>query len=190
MVTQVHGIIAKGLNFHPDSPRLMPEMASSDSDPLPTSIPLELSFPLPKAPHTTLHMHLTFMTSSATVFLTTTVIGESGATNAPLGSFVYAMPDVCTASLPNSSYFNQMLRPDVQRVNPPNVISTPLYTSTSSIDYTNRTAKILARKMSMPVYVGCSINFSGITTDEEIEGLRKVIGMVLARWEEHQQKKA
>jgi len=114
-------------------------------------------------------MHLTFMTSSATVFLTTTVIGESGATNAPLGSFVYAMPD---------------------RVNPPNVISTPLYTSTSSIDYTNRTAKILARKMSMPVYVGCSINFSGITTDEEIEGLRKVIGMVLARWEEHQQKKA
>jgi hypothetical protein len=66
----------------------------SEPSSAPSFSPLELSFPLPKTPHTILHVHLTFLTTSTTVFLTTTTIGESGTTNAPLGSFVYAMPDV------------------------------------------------------------------------------------------------
>jgi hypothetical protein len=41
--------------------------------------------------------------------------------------------------------------------------------------------------MSTPVYVGCSINFSGITTDEELEGLGKIIGVVMSKWEEQRQ---
>lgn len=60
----------------------------------PTSKPLELSFPLPKAPNTLLQAHLTFLTTVTTLFLTTTVLGESASTLAPMGSFVYAMPDV------------------------------------------------------------------------------------------------
>jgi hypothetical protein len=60
----------------------------------PSSKPLELSFPHPKASHIILHAHLTFLATSTTLFLTTTAVGESASTLAPMGSFVYAMPDV------------------------------------------------------------------------------------------------
>lgn len=56
--------------------------------------PQELSFPLPKALHTTGHVHLTFLGHCATVFLATSTPGDSGGSVKPLGSFVYAMPDV------------------------------------------------------------------------------------------------
>jgi len=60
----------------------------------PSSKPLELSFPHPKAPHIILQAHLTFLATSTILFLTTTAVGESAPTLAPMGSFVYAMPDV------------------------------------------------------------------------------------------------
>jgi hypothetical protein len=60
----------------------------------PTTKPLELSFPLPKNPHTILQAHLTFFETSIMLFLTTNTIGESS-NLAPMGSFVYAMPNVC-----------------------------------------------------------------------------------------------
>lgn len=56
--------------------------------------PIEISFPLPKAPHAILHGHLTFLDGCVVVHLTTSEFGESGSSLAPLGSFVYAMPDV------------------------------------------------------------------------------------------------
>lgn len=56
--------------------------------------PLEISFALPKAPHAILHGHLTFLEACAIIHLTTSEMGESGSSTAPLGSFVYAMPDV------------------------------------------------------------------------------------------------
>jgi hypothetical protein len=55
--------------------------------------PIELSFPLPKAPETKIHVHLTVNTTSIVLFLTT-VYGGDIPTGAPLGSFVYALPDV------------------------------------------------------------------------------------------------
>jgi hypothetical protein len=55
--------------------------------------PLELSFPLPKAPQTRIHLRLTINATSLLLFLTT-IDGGEGATNAALGSFVYALPDV------------------------------------------------------------------------------------------------
>lgn len=61
----------------------------------PTSTPQELSFPLPKNPHTILQAHLTFFETSMMLFLTTSTIGESSSALAPMGSFVYAMPNVC-----------------------------------------------------------------------------------------------
>lgn len=56
--------------------------------------PVEISFPLPMAPHAILHGHLTFLDGCAVVHLTTSELDESGSSVAPLGSFVYAMPDV------------------------------------------------------------------------------------------------
>jgi len=56
--------------------------------------PKEISFPLPKALHTTGHVHLTFLGHCATIFLATSTPGDSAGSIKPLGSFVYAMPDV------------------------------------------------------------------------------------------------
>ena len=60
----------------------------------PSTEPLELSFPLPKAPNTILQVHLTFFATTIMLFLTTTALGESDQTLSAMGSFVYAMPDV------------------------------------------------------------------------------------------------
>lgn len=130
----------------------------------PTIQPQELSFPLPKNPHTILQAHLTFFETSMMLFLTTSTIGESSSSLAPMGSFVYAMPN---------------------RFNEKDVISTALYESGSSIDYATRTAKILARRTKKPAYVGCSMDFAGTTMEEEMEGLSKVIDTVLAAWSKH-----
>lgn len=64
--------------------------------------PQEISFPLPKALHTTAHVHLTFLETCAMVFLSTTTPGDSAGSVASMGSFVYAMPDVsvCLTDLP------------------------------------------------------------------------------------------
>jgi hypothetical protein len=55
--------------------------------------PTELSFPLPKAPETRIYLQLTIQTTSILLFLTTALNGDTS-TAAPLGSFVYALPDV------------------------------------------------------------------------------------------------
>jgi Proteasome assembly chaperone 4 len=55
--------------------------------------PIEISFPLPKAPGTRIHLRLTISSSSILLFLTTVENGNVSAT-IPLGSFVYAIPDV------------------------------------------------------------------------------------------------
>jgi hypothetical protein len=54
--------------------------------------PIEVSFPLPRAPQTTVRLQLTNNRTSLQAFLTATTAESS--TVAPLGSFVYAMPNV------------------------------------------------------------------------------------------------
>jgi hypothetical protein len=63
----------------------------------PSAKPISLSFPMPKALETRIHMHLTIQTTSLLLFLTTTLNGNTSEA-APLGSFVYALPDVCYSS--------------------------------------------------------------------------------------------
>jgi hypothetical protein len=77
---------------------------------------------------------------------------------------------------------------DQQRTNSRATISTTLQTSPASIDYTTRTAKILSRRMSLPVYVGCSIDTMtmGSTVEEEMEGFTKIIDVIMERWKEWQ----
>ncbi|OJJ63875.1 hypothetical protein ASPSYDRAFT_83917 [Aspergillus sydowii CBS 593.65] len=132
---------------------------------VPQSQLTELSFPLPKALHTTAHVHLTVLDTCAMVFLATSTPGDSSGTVKPMGSFIYAMPD---------------------RLSPRSTISTTLYTSPSTEEYATRIAKILARRMGVPVYVGCSIDpvALGLLPEEEIEGLTGIVDKVMARWDE------
>lgn len=62
-------------------------------------------------------------------------------------------------------------------------MSTNLCATGSSIDYAIRLAKILARKIGLPTYVGCSINFAGIMPEEEIEGLSRVVDEIMTKFE-------
>ncbi|KAJ5458617.1 hypothetical protein N7475_010005 [Penicillium sp. IBT 31633x] len=137
----------------------------------PSIKPQEVSFTLPKALHTTAHVHLNFLGHCAMVFLATSTPGDSGGSIKPMGSFVYAMPD---------------------RTSSKSTISTTLSTSPSSIEYTTRIAKILARRFSIPVYVGCSIDPHGLglEVEEEMEGLTKIVNVIMEKWEEHKQAKA
>jgi hypothetical protein len=56
------------------------------------SKPIQLSFPLPRSQETRIHIHLTSRAKSLLLFLATTA-GE-GSNTAPVGSFVYALPNV------------------------------------------------------------------------------------------------
>ncbi|KAB8230101.1 hypothetical protein BDV23DRAFT_156407 [Aspergillus alliaceus] len=129
--------------------------------------PQELSFPLPKALHTTAHIQLTVLDTCAMVFLATSTPGDSAGSVKPMGSFIYAMPD---------------------RTNTRNTISTTLYNIPGSVEYTTRIAKILARRMKIPVYVGSSIDPTalGLLVEEEMEGLTKIVDAIMKRWEESQ----
>lgn len=70
-------------------------MASSLSDSIPPStVPRQLSFLLPRTHSTTVHLHMTLSTHSLVLFLTSQT-PETSSQKAPLGSFVYALPDVC-----------------------------------------------------------------------------------------------
>ncbi|KAH8589989.1 hypothetical protein B0O99DRAFT_655187 [Bisporella sp. PMI_857] len=137
-------------------------MASGDTArPEPSGCPIELSFPLPKSNDTRIHIQLTIRKISILLFLTTTTDGDTSA-GVPLGSFVYALPD---------------------RIHQGQTLSTPLFTYESSLEFTTRLAKLLARKSGKPVYVGNSISFAnaglGGTIEEEIEGFKKVVQVVM-----------
>ena len=58
-------------------------------------------------------------------------------------------------------------------------ISTALSTTPDTVEYATRLVKILARKLGGPVYVGCSVSVEGMTVEEEMEGLRVVVGKVV-----------
>ncbi|KAF2792498.1 hypothetical protein K505DRAFT_362861 [Melanomma pulvis-pyrius CBS 109.77] len=122
--------------------------------------PIAVSFPLPRAPQTEIHVQLINTGASLLVFLTTTTPTPS--TAAPLGSFVYAMPN---------------------RSSPANPLSTPLYNYDATVDFATRLAKVLARKADKPVYVGNSIGFAsagmGGTVEEQMEGFRRCVEVVV-----------
>ncbi|KAI8932669.1 hypothetical protein NX059_010164 [Plenodomus lindquistii] len=131
-------------------------MANSDA----SHAPIEVSFPLPKAPHTNLHLQLTNNGSNLLLFLTTAT--PESASSSPMGSFVYAMPN---------------------RASPADTLSTPLFTHGGTLDFTTRLSKVLARKTGKPVYVGNSASFAsagmGGTVEEEMEGFRRVVEVVM-----------
>jgi hypothetical protein len=77
-------------------------------------------------------------------------------------------------------------------MNPGQTISTPLFTYESSVEFTTRLARLLARKTGKPVYVGNSISFAstgmGGTVEEEMEGFKKVVEVVMDAVRQNEEK--
>lgn len=69
----------------------------------------ELSFPLPNALHTTAHVHLTVLDTCAMVFLATSTPGDSSGTVKPMGSFIYAMPDVSIPAIHSALAYHSLV---------------------------------------------------------------------------------
>lgn len=63
----------------------------------------------------------------------------------------------------------------MQRLNARETISTALCTSPPTIELATRLAKILARKLNLAVYCGCSVVLTDVSLDEEIEALTKMV---------------
>ena len=72
-----------------------------------------------------------------------------------------------------------------KRTNPKSTISTILCNAGGSIEYATRTAKVLARRTELPVYVGCNIDpvSTGTTVEEEMEGFKKIVDAIMTSWE-------
>ncbi|KAI0150294.1 hypothetical protein GGR57DRAFT_473401 [Xylariaceae sp. FL1272] len=123
--------------------------------------PVQLSFPLPYGMETKIHMRLKVQSKVVLLFLTT-VAAEDSSKPAPMGSFVYSLPNKYDASQP---------------------LATTIYSSEATLEFTTRLAKILAKKTQMPVYVGNSISFAntglGGTMEEEMEAFKQVAAVAL-----------
>lgn len=78
----------------------------------------------------------------------------------------------------------------LQRLNAGKTLSTPLYTYESSVEFTTRLANLLARKTGKAAYVGNSISFAsagmGGTVEEEMEGFKKVVSVVVEEVRKHE----
>ncbi|KAM5356420.1 hypothetical protein ACJ41O_003066 [Fusarium nematophilum] len=124
---------------------------------------VELSVPLPRSLDTRIYLRLSTKAKSVVLFLTTASQDEL-ATPVPMGSFVYALPN---------------------RLDPGQPLSTTLYSSEQSVEFTARLAKLLARKTQLPVYVSNSISLAnagmGGTVEEEMEAFKAIVNVVLGR---------
>ena len=91
--------IAIVVNEQRTSTQLLVSMAAdTQSLPLsngtsPAAEPIQLALPLPNAPHMRIHLHLTILATTLILFVTSAG-SESTGGSVPMGSFVYAMPDV------------------------------------------------------------------------------------------------
>ncbi|KAI9668534.1 MAG: hypothetical protein M1829_005351 [Trizodia sp. TS-e1964] len=140
------------------------QAVAGDSNTYPSLKPLQVTFALPHAPQTTVFLHLTVLTTSLLLFLTTKTSDAGGPGS--LGSFVYALPDRTKAG---------------------DVNSTPLYSRESTLEFTTRLARLLARKLQTPTYVGNSMSFEsaglGGSVEEEMDAFREVVRVVMEQVE-------
>lgn len=71
----------------------------------------------------------------------------------------------------------------MQRLNDKEPLTTTLFSSESSLDFTKRLAKLVARRAQLPVYVMNSVSFAntamGGTVEEEMEAFKRVVGVTL-----------
>jgi hypothetical protein len=143
-------------------------------------VPIEVSIPLPLAPRTDINIRLHDNGPNITLFLTTTT--PDAASTVPLGSLVYAMPNVCIMISSRPTKCARLIC--MQRVTPSQPLSTPLFTHSVTLDFTTRLSKLLARKTGKPIYVSSSMSFvnagMGGTVEEEMEGFKRVVQVVMS----------
>ncbi|KAI0135280.1 hypothetical protein F4814DRAFT_400437 [Daldinia grandis] len=124
---------------------------------------IQLAFPLPRSLDTRVHLRLDIKSKVIMLFLTTVAADEEDQA-APMGSFVYALPD---------------------KYNPSQPLSTTIFAVEATLEFTTRLAKILVKKTQMPVYVSNSISFAstglGGTVEEEMEALKRVVEISLGK---------
>jgi hypothetical protein len=141
---------------------------------------VELSVPLPRSLDTRIYLRLSTKAKSVLLNLTTASQDEL-ATPTSMGSFVYALPNVSATIY---SCDAQLLR-FCQRLDPVQPLSTTLYSSESSVEFTTRLAKLLARRTQLPVYVSNSMSFAdagmGGTVEEEMEAFKTIVQIVLEK---------
>lgn len=141
---------------------------------------VQLSFPLPKAPETKVHIHLTINQTFLLLFLTTSEEGRTSAVS--LGSFVYALPDV-GSHRSKSCCISCFALTCCKRLNAGQTISTALCSVEATVEFATRLAKLLARRTGKPVYVGNSVSFAsagwGGSVEEEMEGFKKSVEVVM-----------
>ena len=143
--------------------------------------PIQLSLPLPRSMDTRIYIQLTVKSKAVVLFLTT-ASAEEATSPTPLGSFVYALPDVGFPPLLQYWYRGLTL---VQRYNPTQPLSTPLCTVEPTLEFTTRLAKLITRRTQLPTYVGNSVSFAnaglGGTVEEEMEAFKQVAELVLSK---------
>ncbi|KAH8174336.1 proteasome assembly chaperone 4 domain-containing protein [Sarocladium implicatum] len=121
----------------------------------------ELSMLLPKALDTKIHIRLSSKAKAIMLNLTT------------------ASPD----ELANAANMVRQPDPGSQRYEDTQPLSTVLYPHEPTLEFATRIAKILARKLQLPIYVTNSISFAnagmGGTVEEEMEAFRAIVQIVL-----------
>lgn len=85
-------LVGLGAHLYQQHNHLYGKMATSTMNGNASHAPLEISVPLPKAPRTDINIRLHDNGPNITLFLTTST--PDSASSVPLGSLVYAMPNV------------------------------------------------------------------------------------------------
>jgi hypothetical protein len=123
----------------------------------------EFSIPLPRSMDTRIYMRLSTQAKAILLSLTSSSLDELGATS-PMGSFVYALPDRFNAQQP---------------------LATTLFSMESTVEFTTRLARLLARKTQLPVYVSNSMKLDsagmGGTVEEEMEAFKDIVQATLKK---------
>ncbi|KAL6862309.1 hypothetical protein J3F83DRAFT_762615 [Trichoderma novae-zelandiae] len=123
---------------------------------------VQVSIPLPRSLDTRVFIRVATQARAILLSLTT-ASQEELSSSRPMGSFVYALPD---------------------RFNQQQAIATTLFSAESSLEFTTRVAKLVARKTQLPVYVTNSISLEsmgmGGTVEEEMEAFKSVAEAILS----------
>ncbi|KAK6524764.1 hypothetical protein TWF281_011663 [Arthrobotrys megalospora] len=175
----------------------MAALPSSSTDSVPRTH--QLSLPLSRTADTSLHLHLTVASRHILLFLTTT------SANPSFNLSLLSIPGVNTSSTVQSGedILNPMRGGDAavprgkvgvgslvyampSLTNNKETICTPLIPDMATLETTERIARILARRLQVPVYLGNSMNFAamgaGGSVEEEMGVVRDVVETVVGVW--------
>ncbi|GAB0136543.1 hypothetical protein EsDP_00004842 [Epichloe bromicola] len=127
---------------------------------------VSFSLPLPRSLDTRIYLRLSTQAKALVLSLTTAAQDEVGSPK-PMGSFVYALPN---------------------RFDDKQPLATTLFPSESSLEFTTRLAKLLVRRVQLPVYVTNSVSFAnagmGGTVEEEMEAFKNIAEVILDKLKE------